>query len=80
MNPRVARVRPTDAHMLELVFTDGDHRRYDCSDLLDLGVFHELRDIGYFKQAKVLAGTVVWPNEQDICPDTLYVASSHSII
>jgi len=67
---------PTDSHKLELVFDNGERRTYDCSNLLDFGVFRELRDIGYFKQAKVLDGTVVWPHEQDICPDTLYLASS----
>ena len=29
----------------------------------------------YFKQVQVLDGTVVWPHEQDICPDTLYLDS-----
>jgi hypothetical protein len=43
--------------------------------LLDFGVFKELRDISYFKQVKASGGTVVWPHEQDICPDTLYLDS-----
>ena len=76
MNPRVSQVKPTADHKLVLVFNDGDHRVYDCSHLLDFGVFRELRDIGYFKRVHVLDGTVVWPNEQDICPDTLYLDSS----
>lgn len=76
MSPRVSNVMPTDSHKLDLVFDNGERRTYDCSNLLDFGVFRELRDIGYFKQAKALDGTVVWPHEQDICPDTLYLASS----
>jgi hypothetical protein len=43
--------------------------------LLDFGVFEELQDIAYFKRAAVLDGTVAWPHEQDICPDTLYLSS-----
>ncbi len=30
---------------------------------------------GYFEQVIVDAGSVTWPNEQDICPDTLYLYS-----
>ena len=75
MNPRVSTVRPAADYILELVFDDGDRRLYDCTHLLELGVFRELHEISYFKQAKVLDGTVVWPHEQDICPDTLYLDS-----
>ena len=57
------------------MFDDGDCRVYDCSYLLDFGVFRELRDVGYFNQASVVDGTVVWPHQQDICPDTLYLGS-----
>ena len=72
MNPRVASVSATDDHKLELTFTNGEVGIFDCSDLLDFGVFKELQDISYFKQARIEGGTVVWPHEQDICPDTLY--------
>ena len=36
------------------------------------GVLRELKDINYFLNATVVDGTVSWPNEQDICPDTRY--------
>jgi hypothetical protein len=72
MNPRVAAVTPTDDYKLEIIFTNGEVGVFDCSPLLDFGVFQELQDVHYFKQAFVEGGTVVWPHEQDICPDTLY--------
>lgn len=75
MNPRVRTVAATDDYRLDLVFTNGERREYDCRGLLDFGVFKELRDLRYFKQARPSAGTVVWPHEQDICPDTLYTDS-----
>jgi len=75
MNPRVKSVKPADGYQLELVFTNGEQRMYDCQAILDFGVFRELKDPTYFKQARASAGTVVWPHEQDICPDTLYVDS-----
>ncbi len=75
MNPRVREVVTTNSYQLRLVFTNGENGIYDCSSLLDFGVFKELKNKQYFNQAKVLDGTVVWPHEQDICPDTLYLDS-----
>jgi Protein of unknown function (DUF2442) len=75
MNPRISEVAPAEDYKLQLVFTNGERGVYDCSGLLNFGVFKELSDINYFKQAKVSDGTVVWPHEQDICPDTLYIDS-----
>lgn len=75
MNPRVCEALPTNNYQLNLVFTNGEYGVYDCSELLDFGVFRELKNKHYFKQAKVVDGTVVWPHEQDICPDTLYLDS-----
>lgn len=75
MNPRVRKVSTTNSYKLHLIFTNGEQGVYDCSNLLDFGIFKELKNIHYFNQAKVIDGTVVWPHEQDICPDTLYLDS-----
>lgn len=75
MNPRVKCVKASLDYKLHIEFTNGELGIYDCSPFLDLGVFRELKDVNYFKQARVLDGTVVWPHEQDICPDTLYLDS-----
>ena len=72
MNPRVTQVEARPDYHLRLTFANGESGLFDCRDLLDFGVFKELRDPAYFSSARVEYGTVVWPHEQDICPDTLY--------
>lgn len=72
MNPRVTDVVPRTDFRLELTFSNGEVRVFDCAPLLDLGVFRALRDERQFRRVRVFNGTVVWPDEQDICPDTLY--------
>ena len=75
MNPRVRSVKALADYKLRLEFTNGEVRVYDCRPLLDRGVFQELKDPNYFEQVSVFLGSVAWPHEQDICPDTLYLAS-----
>jgi len=72
MNPRVTRVVPKTDYTLEITFTNGEVGVFDCKHLLTFGVFKEFEDLDNFMKAQVQYGTVVWPNEQDICPDTLY--------
>ncbi len=72
MNPRVKKVVPLPDYKLHIEFINGEMRVYDCTDILDFGVFKELQDKNYFQLAKVVDGTVAWPHGQDICPDTLY--------
>ncbi len=75
MNPRVKTVEPLADYKLRINFTNDEVGVYDCSNLLDFGVFREFRDEAYFQSARAEDGTVVWPNGQDICPDTLYEES-----
>jgi len=75
MNPRVKAVKTRDNYKLEIIFSNGEVGIYDCTPLLNFGVFTELKDEVYFRQAMAAHGTVVWPHEQDVCPDTLYLDS-----
>ena len=79
MKPRVKAVVAKEDYKLEITFTDGVTGIYDCAPLLDWGVFTELRDVRYFNQVRASGGTVVWPHEQDICPDVLYEDSRRII-
>ena len=58
---------------LDLQFNDGSVKRLDVKPYLDYEVFRELKDLNYFKQVDLAFGTVQWPNEQDISPETLYI-------
>ena len=75
MNPRVTSVTCLEDFRLSIEFPNGEKGLYDVGGILNFGVFAELQDRSYFKMAKVSNGTVVWPNEQDICPDTIYIDS-----
>lgn len=75
MNPRVKKVVPLSDYRLLIEFNNGEQGVYACEHLLDFGVFKELKDKSYFGKAQAIDGTVVWPHEQDICPDTLYLDS-----
>ena len=63
-------------------FEDGVTADVDLSYLLGYGgVFAPLRDPAYFAQlrADADAGTIVWPNDADIAPETLYAhAQQHA--
>ena len=52
MNPRVRRVHPLPGHRLLLTFTNGEKGVFDCRPLLEFGVFRELQDEAYFRQAR----------------------------
>ena len=76
MFPRIAEVRHIRAYRLELTFTNGEKAELDLADRIvgRGGVFAPLEDIDFFKKVKVdpEIGTLVWPNEVDLCPDVLY--------
>ena len=75
MSPRVMEVLPQPDHKLLLSFDNGEWRLFDVRPLLDMKAFEPLRSEKFFKLAGVAYGTVVWPNDIDYCPDTLYAQS-----
>ena len=69
----VISVKANDDHTLDLRFSDGSVKRFDVKPYLKYAVFDDLRDLAYFKQVSIAFGTVHWPHEQDIAPETLFV-------
>jgi len=76
MFPRVKNVRHIRDYCLELMFSDGTAAIIDFGPKIigRGGVFEPLEDIALFEQVKLdhEAGTIVWPNGVDFCPDVLY--------
>ena len=70
---KVSAVKVNDDFSLDLSFSDGSVKRFDAKPYLDYEVFRELKDLNYFRQVDIAFGTVHWPHEQDISPETLYL-------
>lgn len=73
--PLLIEATPRDGYAVHVRFEDSTSADIDLSYLLDYGgVFERLRDPEYFRQLRADpdAGTIVWPNEADIAPETLY--------
>lgn len=61
---------------LSLLFNNGEKRTFDMKPYLRYPVFSRLENTTFFSLARVDYGTVVWPGEIDIAPETLYDLSS----
>lgn len=72
---KVIAVTANEDFSLDLKFNDGSAKRFDAKPYLDYELFRELKDLNYFKQVGLAFGTVQWPHEQDISPETLYLES-----
>jgi hypothetical protein len=57
---------------LLLTFNSGERRHFDMRPYLHYPVFRRLEKPGYFSLARVDYGTVTWPGDIDIAPETLY--------
>jgi len=68
----VVQVKATADYLLYLTFENGETRVFDMSPYLEKRPFHRLKDSPLFVLAKVDYGTVVWPGNIDIAPETLY--------
>jgi hypothetical protein len=69
----VTEIEYRSEYCYRVVFDDGVGAVIDFSGYLDGGpVFAPLRDLDFFRQARIEGGTIAWPNGADIAPETLY--------
>ncbi len=68
----VKKVEADDNYCLSLEFADGSKKVFDVRPLLSRKIYAPLKKLSFFKNAKVDCGTVVWNDNIDIAPETLY--------
>jgi hypothetical protein len=73
--PLLIEATAQDGYVVSVRFEDGTAGDIDLSYLAENGgVFEPLKDPEYFRRLRAdeEAGTIVWPNDADIAPETLY--------
>jgi hypothetical protein len=73
MAPNVTRVQASPDFFIEAEFATGEMRRFDMRPYLAYPAFAALSDTNLFMRAHVEYGVVVWNDEIDLSPDTLYL-------
>lgn len=68
---KVVSVETKQNHVLLVKLSNGKSGEFDVAPYLDKGIFTELKNEQYFKQARVAFGGVTWPNSQDFSADTI---------
>jgi len=68
----IVAVHAQPGFLLDLEFENGERRRFDMSPYLHFPVYRRLQNPGFFSCARAEHGTVVWPGDIDIAPETLY--------
>jgi hypothetical protein len=71
----VISVSTREDYTLELVFENGEKRIFDMKPFLGRKPFVKLLNSPLFIKAFVGYGTVVWPGNIDIAPETLWAQS-----
>lgn len=77
MNPRLSKLHILPECRLLLDFTNGETRIFDVGSYIrDIPALQGLSNPAYFTKAHAAHGTVAWSDDEDICPDTLYLGST----
>ena len=79
MNPYVKKVKPIENYCLMLWFDNEEQKIFDLKPYLNKGIFSQLKNISLFTSARVVAGSVEWPNGLDLSYNTLYLESLTAI-
>ena len=72
MSLDIVGVEARPGFQLDLEYENGELRRFDMSLYLHYPVFRRLENPAFFSLAHLDHGTVVWPGDIDIAPETLY--------
>jgi hypothetical protein len=71
----VVAVQVTDEYQLLLTFENQEQRLFDMRPFIETPPWNRLKHGDVFRKVRIQQGTVVWPGQIDIDPETLYELS-----
>ncbi len=71
----IVNVVAKDDYKLILTFENNEVKEFDCKSILKDKPYNKITDINIFRQVRIENGTIVWLNDVDIAPETLYLDS-----
>ncbi len=71
----IVRVQPGPHYTLMLEFENGEKRRFNMEPYMEQKPWIRIKPAPLFQRAFVENGTVAWPGNVDIDPETLYELS-----
>ncbi|MFH1258363.1 MAG: DUF2442 domain-containing protein [Elusimicrobiota bacterium] len=73
MIPDVIDFEVLSDYKIKITLSNGNKGIFDIKPYLEKGIFKELKDYNYFKEARIEYGTITWPHEQDFSPETIEI-------
>ena len=71
MIPDVTEFKIIADYKIKIVLSNGKSGIFCVKPYLEKGIFTELKDYNYFKNAKLEYGTICWAHGQDFSPETI---------
>ena len=71
--PKPVAVTALDQLVLRVIFSNGEARRFDLKPYLTYAAYQPLANEALFRTARIEHGTVVWNDEIDVSPASLYL-------
>ncbi|PIU56846.1 MAG: DUF2442 domain-containing protein [Deltaproteobacteria bacterium CG07_land_8_20_14_0_80_38_7] len=69
----VKKIEYRGEYVFHICFDDGRNGNVDFFVYISkYPVFKKLKNMEFFKQARIEGGTIAWPNGADVAPETLY--------
>jgi len=72
----VVAVQVADEYQLMLTFENKEQRLFDMRPFIETPPWNRLKHGDVFRKVSIQQGTVVWPGQIDIDPETLYELST----
>lgn len=69
---KVTNVKPLDGYKMEVAFSDGVSGIIDLNDLVQKGIFRQLKDENVFRNVYTDGSSIAWSEELEIDAEHIY--------